>query len=171
MIYILASKYSLLNIRFQHISEYQFGNNAVILSSFLGSNTHIYCFFFPAVSSVYPLDFCLGLCLHDRRVLLGSSVWVPGRQQHHSHRRPGVPTGLQVEETPCGQEDAGWVRHLCSLIASFSICSGTAGEAFVTFCYEIHVRIPAGACLHSQRDGLEQGVDQMFDTNLTAFDL
>lgn len=55
---------------------------------------------------VYPRDFCPGLHLHDHRVLLGGSLRVPDRLQHHSHGHPGLPAGLQVEEATCGQEDA-----------------------------------------------------------------
>lgn len=103
---------------------------------------HLLCFLSAGVS-VHPCDFRFGLCLHDHCVFLGSSVWVPGRQQHYSHRHPSIPTGLQVEETPCGQEDAWWVRHFCFFIVSLSICSDKAGEAFITVCYEIPVRISA----------------------------
>lgn len=61
----------------------------------------------PADSAVYPHRLCSGLRLHDHRVLLGGAVRMPDRQRHHSHRHPGVPAGLQVEEAPRGPEDAG----------------------------------------------------------------
>ncbi len=83
---------------------------STVLFSSMNKRQHL-LYFLSAGISVRPCDFRFGLHLHDRRVLLGGSVWVPGRQQHYSHRHPGVPTGLQVEEAPCGQEDAGWVRQ------------------------------------------------------------
>lgn len=78
----------------------------LLLSFLTGTNLPL-----SADLSVHSCDFRVGLRLHDHRVLLGGSVWVPGRLQYYSHRHPGVPTGLQVEETPCGSEDTGWVRH------------------------------------------------------------
>lgn len=76
---------------------------------------------------------------------------MPDRQRHHSHRRPGVPTGLQVEETPCGQEDAGWVRCFSFPWQPSLFARAQVGVAFITLCYETHVGISAGVCLHKSR--------------------
>ncbi|CAF94338.1 unnamed protein product [Tetraodon nigroviridis] len=73
------------------------------------------------LSAVHPGGFRLGLRLHDRRVLLGGSVRMSDRQQHHSHRHPCLPPGLQVEETPYGQEDAGNLHHV--LPEDLHVCS------------------------------------------------
>lgn len=64
-------------------------------------------FFCPPDSALYPHPIRSGLRLHDHRVLLGGAVRMPCWQRHHSHRHSCLPPGLQVEEAPCGQEDAG----------------------------------------------------------------
>lgn len=125
----------------------------ILLSLVWQEQTSASLVFLSAVSTLHPHWFRFELCLHDRCVLLGCSVRMPSRQQHYSHRHPGVPTGIQVEEAPCGQEDAGWVRHVCFCIVTSSVCWGRAGVAFFTVCNGIHVRISAGVCLHSQSRG------------------
>lgn len=117
---------------------------------------------FPGVS-VHPCDFCFELRLHDRGVVLGRSLWVSGRHRHYSHRYPGVPTGLQVEETSCGPEDAGWVPQLVYSVEVFlwnrhwylslfekkvriwpvvTVAGRFSSEIFTMFCQKIFMSVP-----------------------------
>lgn len=54
-----------------------------------------------------PCDICLGLRLHDRRVLLGGTLRVPYWFWDHPDWHSLLPPGIQVEETSCGAEDPG----------------------------------------------------------------
>lgn len=64
-----------------------------------------------------PCGVCAGLCLYDRGVLLGSSLWVPDRQRDYPHWYPRLSSGVQVEEAPRCKESPRWAGHVVSLIS------------------------------------------------------
>lgn len=129
-----------------------------------GTNACIYCMFFLQVYLFIPVTFVLG-CVFMIVVsfwaapfecLVGSGIILTGI--------PAYLLGYKWKKPHVVQKMLGEWDTFCFFTASLSICSGKAGEAFITVCYEIHVRIAARVllralihlvCLCSRREALK----------------
>lgn len=115
----------------------------LLSSSLAGTNAYIYGIFFLQVYLFIPVTFVLG-CVFMIVVsfwaapfecLVGSSIILTGI--------PAYLLGYKWKKPHVVKKMLGEWDIFCFSIASLSICSGKAREAFITVCYEIHMRICA----------------------------